>query len=604
MNSSIVSAPSGEAEPARDPRITALTAALGSRSIVLVGLMGSGKTSTGRRLAHRLGLGFVDADAEIEAAAGMSIADIFARHGEPYFRDGERRVMARLLDAGPRVVATGGGAFLNEETRARIAKHGISVWLKADPDVLWRRVRKRSHRPLLHGPDPETTLRALLEQRYPVYARADITVMSHEGPQEATVEEMISGIEFFLRFSPDPPTLTSQRNMHDLGNSTSSQAAASSRDKASSPELVEVKLGARAYEISIGDGLVEEAGRRIARLAPGAACSIITDANVAKLHLPALEKSLDAAGIHHSKVIVAAGEESKSFSVFAEVCDALIAARLERGDLVIAFGGGVVGDLAGFAAATLRRGMRFVQVPTTLLAQVDSSVGGKTGINSKHGKNLIGAFHQPSLVLADTSVLETLSPREFRAGYAEVVKYGLIGDAGFFGWLEANWRAVFTGGNARVHAIAISCAAKAAIVGSDETEQGDRALLNLGHTFGHALERIARYDGARLVHGEGVAIGMALAFRYSVRAGLCSLEDQARVETHLREVGLPTRIGDISGLAVEAEEIIDAMQQDKKVERGSLTFILARGIGDCFVAKKVDAGEIRGFLQNELSAGL
>jgi len=235
---------------------------------------------------------------------------------------------------------------------------------------------------------------------------------------------------------------------------------------------------------------------------------------------------------------------------------------------------------------------------------VDSSVGGKTGINSKHGKNLIGAFHQPSLVLADTSVLETLSPREFRAGYAEVVKYGLIGDAGFFGWLEANWRAVFTGGNARVHAIAISCAAKAAIVGSDETEQGDRALLNLGHTFGHALERIARYDGARLVHGEGVAIGMALAFRYSVRAGLCSLEDQARVETHLREAGLPTRIGDIAGLAVEANEIIDAMQQDKKVERGSLTFILARGIGDCFVAKKVDAGEIRGFLQNELSAGL
>ncbi|WOJ91304.1 3-dehydroquinate synthase [Methylocapsa polymorpha] len=603
MNSSIGSAPSGEAEPARDPRIASLTAALGARSIVLVGLMGSGKTSTGRRLAHRLGLGFVDADAEIETAAGMSIADIFARHGEPYFRDGERRVMARLLDAGPRVIATGGGAFLNEETRARIARRGISVWLKADPDVLWRRVRKRSHRPLLHGPDPETTLRTLLEQRYPVYARADITVMSHEGPQEATVEEMISGIEFFLRFSPDPPTLASQRNMHDLGNSTSSQAAASSGDEPSSPALVEVKLGARAYEISIDDGLVEEAGSRIARLAPGAACAIITDANVAKLHLPALEKSLDAAGLRHSTVIVAAGEESKSFGVFAEVCEALIAARLERGDLVIAFGGGVVGDLAGFAAATLRRGMRFVQIPTTLLAQVDSSVGGKTGINSKHGKNLIGAFHQPSLVLADTRVLETLPPREFRAGYAEVVKYGLIGDAGFFGWLEANWRAVFAGGDARIHAIATSCAAKAAIVGRDETEQGDRALLNLGHTFGHALERIARYDGARLVHGEGVAIGMALAFRFSARTGLCSLEDQARVETHLREVGLPTRIGDIAGLAVEADEIIDAMQQDKKVERGSLTFILARAIGDCFVAKKVDAGEIRGFLQKELSAG-
>lgn len=609
MNDSIGSAPNGEAEPARDRRIASLTAALEGRSIVLVGLMGSGKTSTGRRLAHRLGLGFVDADAEIEAAAGMSIADIFARHGEPYFRDGERRVMARLLDAGPRVIATGGGAFLNEETRSQIAKQGISIWLKADPDVLWRRVRKRSHRPLLHGPDPEKTLRTLLEQRYPVYARANVTVMSREGPHEATVEEMISGIEFFLRFSPDPPSLASLRHMDDLGNSTLSRGVAldpdpaSSCDEVSSSTTVEVKLGSRAYDIVIGDGLVEHAGSRIARLAPGAACAIITDANVAKLHLPALETSLDAAGIRYSKVVVDAGEQSKSFGVFAEVCDALIAAKLERGDLILAFGGGVVGDLAGFAAATLRRGMRFVQIPTTLLAQVDSSVGGKTGVNSKHGKNLIGAFHQPSLVLADTGVLETLPPREFRSGYAEVVKYGLIGDAAFFGWLEASWRAVFAGGDARVHAIATSCAAKAAIVGRDETEQGDRALLNLGHTFGHALERIARYDGTRLTHGEGVAIGMALAFRFSARAELCALGDQARVETHLREVGLPTRIGDIAGLAVDADEIIDAMQQDKKVERGALTFILARAIGDCFVAKKVDADEIRGFLRNELSAG-
>ncbi len=614
MNNSIESAPIGEAEPASNRRIASLTSALGTRSIVLVGLMGSGKTSTGRRLAHRLGLGFVDADAEIEAAAGMSIADIFARHGEPYFRDGERRVMARLLDAGPRVIATGGGAFLNEETRTRIAKNGVSVWLKADPDVLWRRVRKRSHRPLLQGDDPEQTLRTLLEQRYPVYARADITVMSREGPHEATVEEMISGIEFFLRFSPETPTLERPRRMEHPSPAIASrveesqagtrQAGAPDQGEALARARVEVKLGARAYEILIGDKLIEAAGERIARLAPGAACAIVTDANVAALHLAALQKSLEAAGIRHFPVVVAAGEGAKSFGVFAEVCEALIAAKLERGDMILAFGGGVVGDLAGFAAATLRRGMRFVQIPTTLLAQVDSSVGGKTGLNSKHGKNLIGAFHQPSLVLADARVLETLPPREFRAGYAEMVKYGLIGDAEFFGWLEANWRAVFAGGEARVQAIATSCAAKAAIVGRDEIEQGERALLNLGHTFGHALERLAHYDGGRLVHGEAVAIGMALAFRFSARTGLCALKDQARVETHLREVGLPTRIGDIAGLAAHADEIVAAMQQDKKVERGSLTFILARGIGACFVAKKVDAGAIHGFLQDELTAGL
>ncbi|WP_425348899.1 3-dehydroquinate synthase [Methylocapsa aurea] len=603
MISDIGSARYGAQERARDRRMAVLVSGLGRRSIVLVGLMGSGKTSTGRRLAQRLGLAFVDADAEIEAAAGMSISDIFARHGEPYFRDGERRVMARLLEEGPRVIATGGGAFLNEETRARIAKLGISVWLKADPDVLWRRVRKRSHRPLLQGADPETTLRTLLEQRYPVYARADVTVVSRDGPHEATVEEMISGIEFFLRFSPDPPPPAKPKDMNDLSNSTSRRELLSNHDPAVSRALVEVKLGARAYAISIGSGLIAEAGNHIRRLAPAAACAIVTDSNVAKLHLPALKAALDAAGLRHSTVIVAAGEESKSFAVFAEVCDALLAARLERGDLIVALGGGVIGDLAGFAAATVRRGMRFIQIPTTLLAQVDSSVGGKTGINSKHGKNLIGAFHQPSLVLADTDVLETLPPREFRAGYAEIVKYGLIGDAGFFRWLEANWRGLFTGGAERVHAIATSCAAKAATVARDECEQGERALLNLGHTFGHALERIAGYDGGRLVHGEGVAIGMACAFRFSARVGLCSEADQIRVESHLREVGLPSRIGDIAGLGADADQIVDAMHQDKKVERGSLTFILARGIGDCFVAKNVDAGEIRGFLQDELTTG-
>ncbi len=261
----------------------------------------------------------------------------------------------------------------------------------------------------------------------------------------------------------------------------------------------------------------------------------------------------------------------------------------------------MIGDLAGFCAASLRRGVRFVQIPTTLLAQVDSSVGGKTGINSPHGKNLVGAFHQPSLVLADSTVLDTLSAREFRAGYAEVVKYGLIGDRPFFEFLEARWRDVFAGGPARAEAIAVSCAAKARVVVADETEQGERALLNLGHTFGHALERLAGYDPAKLVHGEAVAVGLATAFRFSKWLGLTSGQEVERVASHLRAVGLPTRVRDIPGLSPTVGDIIDAMRQDKKVERGQLTFILARGIGESFIVRGIDAEKGAAFLEEDLA---
>jgi 3-dehydroquinate synthase len=367
------------------------------------------------------------------------------------------------------------------------------------------------------------------------------------------------------------------------------------------PVTVHVSLGDRAYDIRIGPGLLDTAGERIAALAPGAACAVVTDETVGALHGAALAASLGRAGIRHEVVTVPAGEGSKSYACLQEVCDGILAARMERGDLVVALGGGVVGDLAGFAAAIVRRGMRFVQVPTTLLAQVDSSVGGKTGINSRHGKNLVGAFHQPSLVLADSGVLDTLAPREFRAGYAEVVKYGLIGDAAFFAWLEGAWRDVFAGGSARTRAIQTSCAAKAAVVVRDEKEEGDRALLNLGHTFAHAFERITRYDGARLVHGEAVAIGLACAFAFSARLGLCAGQDAGRVAGHLRSVGLPTRIRDIPGWEAGPEAILDAMYQDKKVKRGALTFILARGIGESFIARGVDPDAVRGFLAAELT---
>ncbi|PSC02945.1 3-dehydroquinate synthase [Alsobacter soli] len=368
-----------------------------------------------------------------------------------------------------------------------------------------------------------------------------------------------------------------------------------------SDAIVHVPLGERAYDIRIGHGLIERAGELIGAATPGAACAIVTDENLARTHLPALERSLEAAGIRHAQVVCPPGEATKCYRWFETVCDAIIGARMERGDVVVALGGGVIGDLAGFAAAVVRRGMRFVQIPTSLLAQVDSSVGGKTGINSPHGKNLVGAFHQPSLVLADVGVLDTLPEREFRAGYAEVAKYGLIDDPAFFAWLEENHRGVFAGGPERAHAIQTSCAAKAAVVVRDETEQGDRALLNLGHTFAHAFERLTHYDGARLVHGEAVAIGLVCAFRFSAALGLCSGQDAGRVEGHLRTVGLPTRIRGIPGWDGDAAAILDAMFQDKKVKRGALTFILARGIGQSFISRGVEPSSVREFLDAELA---
>ncbi|MBY5436006.1 3-dehydroquinate synthase [Rhizobium leguminosarum] len=362
---------------------------------------------------------------------------------------------------------------------------------------------------------------------------------------------------------------------------------------------VHVPLGERAYDILIGPGLIARAGAEIASRLKGRKAAVITDEHVAPLYLKALFASLDEAGIASAEVVLPAGEKTKSFEHLITVCDKVLEARVERNDYVIALGGGVIGDLSGFAAGIVRRGVRFVQVPTSLLSQVDSSVGGKTGINSRHGKNLIGVFHQPELVLADTDVLNSLSAREFRAGYAEVAKYGLIDKPDFFAWLEANWKAVFTGGSARIEAIAASCQAKADVVVADERENGPRALLNLGHTFGHALEAATAYDSSRLVHGEGVSIGMVLAHEFSARMNLASPDDARRVEQHLKEVGLPTRMSDIPGDLPPAETLMDAIAQDKKVKSGKLTFILTRGIGQSFVADDVPASEVISFLREK-----
>ena len=363
---------------------------------------------------------------------------------------------------------------------------------------------------------------------------------------------------------------------------------------------VTVSLGERSYEIAIGRGLLASLGARLTELRPRAKAVIVTDENVARRHLAAAEAALAHAGVASHRVIVPPGEASKSYRVFEQVCEAVIASHIERDDLVIALGGGVIGDLAGFVASVIRRGIDYVQVPTSLLADVDSSVGGKTAIDSTHGKNLIGAFYQPILVLADTALLDTLPEREFRAGYAEVAKYGLLGDAVFFSWLEKNWREIFAGGPARERAIAMCCRAKADIVARDERETGDRALLNLGHTFGHAFEAACGFSD-RLLHGEAVSLGMVLAFAFSAQRGLLPAAEAARATRHLAEVGLPTRVNDIPGPLPSLDQLMDLIAQDKKVKRGMLTFILVKGIGSAFVEGGVDAGAVRAFLGEKLA---
>jgi 3-dehydroquinate synthase len=363
--------------------------------------------------------------------------------------------------------------------------------------------------------------------------------------------------------------------------------------------IVSVGLGARAYEVVIGRGLIAGAGARLRPFLKRDRVAVVSDQTVWGLHGAALTAALESAGIAVSPIVVPPGEQTKSFAGLADVSDRLLALELDRGDLIVAFGGGVVGDLAGFAASIYKRGVDFVQIPTTLLAQVDSSVGGKTAIDTPRGKNLIGAFHQPRLVLADLDVLATLPDREMRAGYAEVIKYGLLGDFAFFEWLEANAAAVLAREpQALIHAVARSVEMKAEIVAEDEKEAGRRALLNLGHTFGHALEAETGF-GEGLLHGEAVAAGSAIAFRFSASQGLCTTQDAQRAEAAIAAAGLPTRMGQVAKTPFAAETLVRHMAQDKKAEGGRLTFVLARALGDAFVAKDVDALAVARFLKTE-----
>ncbi len=364
---------------------------------------------------------------------------------------------------------------------------------------------------------------------------------------------------------------------------------------------VTVGLGKRAYDILIGPGLLGRAGELIVERFGRRKLVIVTDQNVDAHHGAALQQSLDTSGLAISKITLAPGEATKSFDALEQVVDFALGAGSERSDLLVAFGGGVIGDLAGFGAAIALRGVEFVQIPTSLLAQVDSSVGGKTGINTPRGKNLVGAFHQPGLVIADTGTLETLPERELRAGYAEIIKYGLIGDSGFFSWLEANGPALLAGDRAaRIHAIRTACEAKADYVARDEREHGVRALLNLGHTFGHVLEAATQYDG-RLNHGEAVAIGMVLAAQLSADLGMCSDEVPERIKAHLEIAQLPTQIGDIPGQLPGAGKLIGLMQQDKKVRDGKLNFIMLGDIGSAFVTNAIPDDQLHSFMTAKCS---
>ena len=558
-NTALAGRPSGQTGPLPNRTPASTT----GRTIVLVGLMGAGKSVIGRRLAAHLGLPFRDSDVEIEAAAGRSVPELFSQFGEAHFRAGERRVLQRLLEGPPIVLATGGGAFMDASTRAAIRARGTSIWLRATLPVLLRRVSLRRNRPLLAHGDPASVMQGLMEQRYPIYAEADIVVDCADDTPDQTTSRVAAA-------------LAAHRPPHRLP----------------------VRTSTGSYDVVAGDGLLRRAGALLAPVLPQKRVVVVTDTTVAGLHGATLLAGLEEAGFQHTMLAVKPGEHSKSLESFGELAERVLATGAERRTAVLALGGGVVGDLAGFIAAVALRGLPFVQLPTTLLAQVDSSVGGKTGINTSRGKNLLGAFYPPRMVIADTATLGTLPPREKRAGYAEVVKAGLIGDAGFYAWCE-EWgsRVVGDDHDAQAEAVMRACAFKAAVVGDDEREErseGGRALLNLGHTFGHAIEADCGYGA--VLHGEAVAVGLGLAFRLSAALGYCDAAIAERVEAHLASVGLPSELAMLNR-RFSAARLMELMRRDKKMRDGTLQFVLAQGIGEAFTAADVPAEAVTAVLR-------
>jgi 3-dehydroquinate synthase len=525
-----------------------------NNNIFLVGLMGAGKTTIGRLLARRLDMTFIDSDHEIEARTGATIPWIFEIEGEASFRRREADVIRELTAGSGIVLATGGGAVLDPASRALLAERGTVIYLRASVSSILQRTAHDKNRPLLQTADPRKKLEDLTAQREPLYREIADMVIDTGRPN---VQSMVQTIL-------DQLAVDAGRERANAKTTMNEQASIS----------LNVELGDRSYPIAIGRGLLDDTAllnRHIG--SAGSKVAIVTNTTVAPLYLDKIAGPLRAAGREVVPIILRDGEEYKNWESLNEVFDALLANKCDRKTTLVALGGGVIGDMTGFAAATYMRGVPFVQIPTTLLAQVDSSVGGKTGINHPLGKNMIGAFYQPRAVIADTATLDTLPARELSAGLAEVIKHGAILDAGFFDWIEANIAKLVARDHAALaHAIARSCEIKADVVARDEREGGLRAVLNFGHTFGHAIEAGMGYG--TWLHGEAVGCGMVMAADLSRRLGLIDAAAVERVRKLVEAAGLPVVAPDLG-----VERWIELMEVDKKNEGGAIKFILLKPLG-------------------------
>ena len=537
-----------------------------NNNIFLVGLMGSGKTTIGRQLAKRLGKRFVDSDHEIEARTGASIPLIFDIEGEASFRRREAEVIRDLSSQRGIVLATGGGAVLDAGTRARLAERGTVIYLRAHVNSILQRTAHDKNRPLLRTADPRRTLELLTAQREPLYREVAHLIIDTGRPN---VQSMVQTILEQL-------AALARKSAHASMNSSLPAT------NTASPFTLNVDLGERSYPIAIGPGLLDDADL-VVRYVNGRQVAIVTNTTVAPLYLEKVAAPLRAAGRDVLEIILPDGEQYKTWESLMRVFDAMLAHKCDRKTTIVALGGGVVGDLAGFAAASYMRGVPFVQIPTTLLAQVDSSVGGKTGLNHPLGKNMIGAFYQPRAVLADTATLATLPARELAAGLAEVIKHGAILDAAFFNWLEQNMAALVARDPvALAHAIARSCEIKADVVRRDEREGGLRAVLNFGHTFGHAIEAGLGYGN--WLHGEAVGCGMVMAADLSQRLGQIDAIQAARVKALVAAAGLPVAAPDLG-----TARWLELMEVDKKNEGGAIRFILLKPLGSPSIGPASDA---------------
>ena len=559
---------------------------LNTRNIFLIGLMGSGKTTVGRALAKKLNKRFVDTDHEIEARTGATVALIFEIEGEEMFRRREAEVIREMTALDGVVLATGGGAVLHAPSRALLAARGTVVYLRASVSSILQRTSHDKNRPLLQTADPRRRIEELARQREPLYAEIAHIVIDTGRPNVQFLAQCILAELAARAALSEPDSIIANQPISDMsaeshtdfsaGPDTAAAASVTSMRAQSSAAtmraVLQVDLGARSYPIVIGPGVLREA-EWITRYVRGSSAAIVTNTVVAPLYLAGLQQALASAGKQTTTVILPDGEGHKNWSQLMTIFDALLTNQCDRKTTLIALGGGVVGDMTGFAAASYQRGVPFIQIPTTLLAQVDSSVGGKTGINHPLGKNMIGAFYQPQAVLADLDTLRTLPARELSAGLAEVIKYGAVIDATFFAWLEQNIDALLAGDVAALaYAVRRSCEIKAEVVRQDEREGGLRALLNFGHTFGHAIEACMGY-GAWL-HGEAVGCGMVMAAELSLRVGTIDAAQKARVVALVHRAGLPTIAPDL-GL----ERWIAAMEVDKKNDGGEIRFILMRPLG-------------------------